>query len=188
MRVGGARMSSRWLVAADGLRSKLRDQLGLSLPPRRPARLGLRQHYAMAPWSRHVEVYWRADVSCEAYVTPVADDLVGVAMLFGQDWRRPAGQTPFEALLSGFPELRERLSGAPAASHPRGAGPFEQRVKRRVAGRVLLAGDAAGYLDPLTGEGLKLGFLGAESLVKACLLYTSPSPRDRTRSRMPSSA
>ena len=26
------------------------------------------------------------------------------------------------------------------------------------------------------------------SCVKACLLYTSPSPRDRTRSRMPSSA
>ena len=25
-------------------------------------------------------------------------------------------------------------------------------------------------------------------LVKVCLLYTSPSPRDRTRSRMPSSA
>ena len=25
-------------------------------------------------------------------------------------------------------------------------------------------------------------------LAKACLLYTSPSPRDRTRSRMPSSA
>ena len=28
----------------------------------------------------------------------------------------------------------------------------------------------------------------AESYLKACLLYTSPSPRDRTRSRMPSSA
>ena len=25
-------------------------------------------------------------------------------------------------------------------------------------------------------------------IVSACLLYTSPSPRDRTRSRMPSSA
>ena len=25
-------------------------------------------------------------------------------------------------------------------------------------------------------------------LIKSCLLYTSPSPRDRTRSRMPSSA
>ena len=28
----------------------------------------------------------------------------------------------------------------------------------------------------------------AEGLFRACLLYTSPSPRDRTRSRMPSSA
>ena len=27
-----------------------------------------------------------------------------------------------------------------------------------------------------------------ERVIKACLLYTSPSPRDRTRSRMPSSA
>ena len=31
--------------------------------------------------------------------------------------------------------------------------------------------------------------LGVESaLINGCLLYTSPSPRDRTRSRMPSSA
>ena len=27
-----------------------------------------------------------------------------------------------------------------------------------------------------------------EKVLKGCLLYTSPSPRDRTRSRMPSSA
>ena len=27
-----------------------------------------------------------------------------------------------------------------------------------------------------------------EALAEVCLLYTSPSPRDRTRSRMPSSA
>jgi len=38
------------------------------------------------------------------------------------------------------------------------------------------------------------GYIGSfiieanEEMVKACLLYTSPSPRDRTRSRMPSSA
>ena len=29
---------------------------------------------------------------------------------------------------------------------------------------------------------------GVYSLIKACLLYTSPSPRDRQKSRMPSSA
>ena len=33
-----------------------------------------------------------------------------------------------------------------------------------------------------------IGVTGAYGLVLACLLYTSPSPRDRTRSRMPSSA
>ena len=32
-----------------------------------------------------------------------------------------------------------------------------------------------------------LGEFGAE-VIKVCLLYTSPSPRDRQKSRMPSSA
>ena len=36
------------------------------------------------------------------------------------------------------------------------------------------------------GSSEKTRALGA--LIKDCLLYTSPSPRDRTRSRMPSSA
>ena len=33
-----------------------------------------------------------------------------------------------------------------------------------------------------------VGFVFYDSRSKICLLYTSPSPRDRTRSRMPSSA
>ena len=37
-------------------------------------------------------------------------------------------------------------------------------------------------------SGFLLKNAGPEQLVEACLLYTSPSPRDRTRSRMPSSA
>jgi hypothetical protein len=39
----------------------------------------------------------------------------------------------------------------------RGGGPMRQDVRRRVHGRVLLVGDAAGYLDALTGEGLGVG-------------------------------
>ena len=37
-------------------------------------------------------------------------------------------------------------------------------------------------------QGRVIEIFGPESSGKTCLLYTSPSPRDRTRSRMPSSA
>ena len=40
----------------------------------------------------------------------------------------------------------------------------------------------------LTGCALALATLGLGHSLYTCLLYTSPSPRDRTRSRMPSSA
>ena len=43
---------------------------------------------------------------------------------------------------------------------------------------------ARGEIHALLGE----NGAGKSTLVKICLLYTSPSPRDRTRSRMPSSA
>ena len=45
-------------------------------------------------------------------------------------------------------------------------------------------------LSDADGEGRHLfaGWCKAAGLTMGCLLYTSPSPRDRTRSRMPSSA
>jgi flavin-dependent dehydrogenase len=148
------------LIVADGLRSTLRTHLGLDAPlPRRPGRYGLRQHFDAAPLSNRVEVWWAAD--CEAYITPVSAQRVGVAFLF----RRPSSA---EALWARFPGLTERLAGAPAADRPRGAGPFERGSRARNVGNVLLVGDAAGYLDPLTGEGVALGLATARAAV-ACL-------------------
>jgi flavin-dependent dehydrogenase len=40
----------------------------------------------------------------------------------------------------------------------KGAGPFRQRATAPSQGRVLLVGDASGYVDAITGEGLRLGF------------------------------
>lgn len=163
--VRAAGMSARVLVAADGLRSSIRAGLGLDLPPTRPPRLGIRQHFHTAPWSDFVEVHWSD--TAEAYVTPVSEDTVGIAFLYHPPLPAGGGRAPMQRLLSGFPELAARL-GQPA-SRVRGAGPFERRVRTRVAGRVLLVGDAAGYLDPITGEGLRLGFDAADAAV-ACIL------------------
>lgn len=163
---GGGRLRGAHLLAADGLRSPIRALLGLGLPPLRPPRVGLRQHFRVAPWSDFVEVHWAE--GAEAYVTPVSEDTVGVAFLMNRDHPLAAeGGPPMAALLRRFPAIGDRVSAV--ASAPRGAGPFEQRTRSAVSGRVLLVGDAAGYLDPLTGEGIKLGLSGAEAAVNAVL-------------------
>jgi flavin-dependent dehydrogenase len=145
------------LVAADGLHSPVRRMLGLDAPAPTPRRFGLRTHVAMPPWSSYVEVHWSE--AGEAYVTPVAAGLVGIAVLTGL-------RGPLPDLLATFPRLAPRLAGQ-HLSRPRGAGPMRQRSTARVRGRVMLVGDAAGYVDALTGEGIALGLAQARAAVAA---------------------
>jgi len=160
-----------------------------------PQRYGLRRHYRVAPWTDLVEVYWTPHA--EAYVTPVSPGVVGVALLFAKphrEWLPSAGVGPdatqqaapdgsrddgnFQARLSAFPALLDRIDGADPASELRGAGPMRQDVRRRVHGRVLLVGDASGYVDALTGEGLGVGLAQADALA-ACLAVGRPADYER---------
>jgi flavin-dependent dehydrogenase len=154
--VPGTGLRARWLVAADGLHSRVRHSLGLEAKTRGAPRYGLRRHYAVAPWSPYVEVHWGTHT--EAYVTPLGPRLVGIAMLTTR-------RAPFASHLEEFPELADRLPPHSAATSVRGAGPLRQRARTRAHGRVLLVGDAAGYIDALTGEGIALALAGAEALV-----------------------
>ncbi|KUI33898.1 monooxygenase [Mycobacterium sp. IS-1496] len=146
---------ARYLAAADGLHSPIRRALGLAQPSRGTRRWGIRRHIHTAPWSDHVEVHWGPD--SEAYVTPVADDCVGIAIL-------SSSRGGFDRHLVDFPALAERIRGHDHGPD-RAAGPLRQRARSRTAGRVLLVGDAAGYVDALTGEGIGLAFGAAELLV-----------------------
>jgi flavin-dependent dehydrogenase len=148
----------RYVVAADGLHSPIRRSLDLDGPATTRRRYGLRRHFTVAPWTSFVEVHW-ADAT-EAYVTPVAPDLVGVAMLTTR-------RASFDDHLALFPRLRDRLSAATSDGEVLGAGPLHQRVRSRVAGRVLLVGDAGGYVDALTGEGVALALAQARAAVGA---------------------
>ena len=53
--------------------------------------------------------------------------------------------------------------------------------------RVSVLSEALPYIQRFAGRRIVIKYGGA-AMAHACLLYTSPSPRDRTRSRMPSSA
>ncbi|GAA1715996.1 NAD(P)/FAD-dependent oxidoreductase [Isoptericola hypogeus] len=159
---GGVR--ARWLLACDGLHSRVRREVGLETAPRRSGRgldrrrrrFGLRRHYRVEPWSDLVEVHWGPRV--EAYVTPVSDGLVGVALL------GPSGADVDDELAT-LPELAARLAGARPDGPVRGAGPLRVRTRARTAGRVRLVGDASGYVDALTGEGLRVGLAQARAAV-----------------------
>ncbi|BBX72446.1 NAD(P)/FAD-dependent oxidoreductase [Mycobacterium shinjukuense] len=151
--VTAAGVRAKWLVAADGLHSAVRRAVGITATAGTPRRYGVRWHFRVPVWSDFVEVHWSR--WGEAYVTPVESDLVGVAILSRQ---RPE--------LDWFPRLARHLKGA-SPGPARGCGPLRQVVSRRVAGRVLLVGDAAGYEDALTGEGISLAVKQAAAAVGA---------------------
>jgi flavin-dependent dehydrogenase len=157
--VMAAGVRAKWLIAADGLHSAVRRAVGISVVAGHPRRHGLRWHYRVPAWSEFVEVHWSR--WGEAYVTPVEPDLVGVAILSKE---RPD--------LAWFPGLAHHLRDADRG-RARGCGPMRQVVSRRVAGRVLLVGDAAGYEDALTGEGVSLAVKQAAAAVRA---ITDDSP------------
>jgi flavin-dependent dehydrogenase len=173
VRVAG--IAARYLLACDGLHSTVAHLVGLARPaPARGRRYGIRQHYAIAPWGDTVEIHYGR--KAEIYVTPIAANEVGVAMLGAQ-------HTDFDGAIADIPELAARLAEAATASSRRGAGPFRQRTSARTRGRVLLVGDASGYVDAITGEGLRLGFAQALAAV-SCIVADEPQRYEREWSRI----
>lgn len=152
----------RHLVGADGLHSTVRRAIGISHTVGAPRRFGVRRHYAVSEVPDVVEVHWAP--FGEAYVTPVEPHLIGLAILTDRH-ERPD--------LSWFPWLAEQLSEA-TPGPARGCGPLRHVVSRRVAGRVLLVGDAAGYEDALTGEGVSLALKQAKAAI-ASIVSDEPS-------------
>lgn len=155
----GSRVEADYVVACDGLHSTIAKELGLIKPQRpRGRRYGVRQHFQVAPWSSFIEVYYAG--ANELYITPVDGNTVGVAVL------GPKGINLAETI-SSIPEVNRHLENAASASDVRGAGPFPHRVRKARVGRVLLVGDAAGYVDAITGEGLRVGFAQAREAISA---------------------
>jgi len=147
VRVADELASPRLVIAADGLGSRARRDAGVEHDRPRPRRYGVRQHFLVAPWSDLVEVHFQEHA--EAYVTPVSSSEVNVAVLSDPG-------ASFSRLLERFPALAARLQGAAASGKPQGRGPLHVRVRRPLRDGLLLVGDAAGYLDAITGEGIGL--------------------------------
>jgi len=167
---GTHEVRARWVVGADGARSSVARSLGVSRRVLAPRRLGLVARYEGVP-----ELDWHGEmhVGNGYYIglAPVPNGQLNVGMALplprGGDARLPAQQR-FESAIAALPAVAARLRGSRRLTPIHGAAPIGHRVTRVAGGGWLLVGDAAGFIDPFTGEGiyraLRSGRLAAEAL------------------------
>ena len=154
--VEAAGLRARYLVAADGLHSPVRRALGLDAPPTAGRRFGLRRHFTVEPWTSFVEVHWGELARPTSLPWP------------GHGRRRHADLRPAAPSTSTCAASRAPATGSTRACRRRARRrPAAPARARRVAGRVLLVGDAPGYVDALTGEGVALAVAQARAAVAA---------------------
>jgi flavin-dependent dehydrogenase len=80
--------------------------------------------------------------------------------------RQPARRR-FEAAIAGIPAVAARLSGRKRLTPIRGASPIGHRVSRAAGPGWMLIGDAAGFIDPFTGEGIYRALRSARAAAEA---------------------
>ena len=165
--VSGRKIRSRWIIGADGQNSLVRSWAQLGAGREYERRIALRQHFRVAKAPEYVEIYWADD--SQAYVTPVAEDEICVAIIS----KRRLGK--FEEELQRIPALMAMLAHTQPTTTVRGGLSLSNRLDHVSRGNVALVGDASGCVDAITGEGLALSFRHALALAEALAKNDLPS-------------
>jgi flavin-dependent dehydrogenase len=149
------------VVAADGRRSRVALALGLLRHPRRPRRWAIGAYFegveGLSPFG---EMHVRG--GRYVGVAPLPSGGANVCLVASRD---AALDEPAALLLDTIarePELRDRFAAARMTSVPAVLGPLAVDAAAAGAPGLLLAGDAAGFIDPMTGDGLRFAVRGGE--------------------------
>jgi len=170
--------TARLVIGADGLRSTVARLAGAGNAPRGGRYTvggyleGLQPLDVprASPPGLPGEIHLGANRYCGVAYLPDGVANVTIALTRGElrAWRGrlPAG---YWAALRAFPGLGDRLTKAALVGRLRTSGPLGYCRRRAVIGRVLLAGDAAAFMDPMTGQGLYLAMRSAELAASTAL-------------------
>jgi flavin-dependent dehydrogenase len=160
------------VVGADGRASVVAQRLGCRRP-HRLARMALVTYVSGVEGCRDFgEIY--VDPPDYAILNPLAADRVNLSLVVplghAARWSRRL-EDFFAARVRQLPHLARRLAGARREAPVQAMGPLAYRVTPPRVGGVLLIGDAGGFYDPFTGEGvftaLRSAELAAETIVGA---------------------
>jgi flavin-dependent dehydrogenase len=162
------RLPARMTIAADGRRSVLARAAKLSWHPASPRR------WAFGVYATDVgdmTTLGEMHVRPGSYVglAPLGNGVTNVCAVTGP---RPGGRTPIDVIrraLDADERLRARSSGWRPIGAPQVLGPLAVDTDRVGVPGLLLAGDAAGFVDPMTGDGLHLAIRGGVLAAAATL-------------------
>jgi geranylgeranyl reductase family protein len=161
------KIAARLVIGADGRASAVASSLGL-VRRHRLRRIALIQYVSgLEGIEDRGEIY--LDPPDYAILNPVAPGLVNLGLVVPLGHARPFArrlQTFFGARLSQLRHLAPRLDGMKREGRLSAMGPLAYRVREPQVGGVMLVGDAAGFFDPFTGEGMFTALRSAELLTE----------------------
>lgn len=156
----GEQIRARLTIGADGLRSVVVRRTGLLRRRPRLRKVALTAHVAgAADLGQHGELHVRAQ-QCVG-IADVGGGTANVTVVAAGAEIANLAEDPaayFDRALHSLPHC----SGAHRLEAPLSTGPFDWPTRRAVADGVLLVGDAAGYYDPFTGQGIFRALRAAE--------------------------
>ena len=163
----GEVIEAKLLVGADGRKSAIARLLELTLPVRR-SRIAI---HIDRPARIHTSPLGEMHIFDDGVyvgVNPIAPDTVNFSIV--NDPEALYGRTAVEFIndrIARSPWLRELIAPLPAAAKPGVTFPTNARVRAAATHDAALVGDASGYIDPLTGEGIYGALWTADELVRA---------------------
>jgi flavin-dependent dehydrogenase len=159
------------VIAADGRQSALATSLGLLRQRMAPRRWAIGAYFEE---SRPAQPLGEMHIRKGRYigVSPLSDRVSNVCLVkpsgpADPDVRR--AEATLRRELSANPELSDRFAGARLVRPPIVLGPLAADPTGHAIDGVIVAGDAAGFIDPMTGDGLRFAVRGGELAASASL-------------------
>jgi flavin-dependent dehydrogenase len=171
---------ARWTVGADGCASLVARRAGLTRRTWRTPRFAVGGHYAgFGDLGGFVEMY----VGAGAYfaLNPLGHDTTNVMVVVPKTALATWSGFVDEGVAGKAAELgrgHRSFAGAQRIGARAAAGPLAHSVRAAVASGLVLIGDAAGFLNPFTGQGVFLALTSAEAAARAILASAGDSARE----------